>query len=229
VWAVVGFIVPYIPVGQQRKLVMGLHIPLCILCALAVTEVLRWLRASKRIEELRQASCFGFPLLRTGSLPGILLVCVVASPMLFIFNDITLLDVDRTVTIYQPFISRAELDAMRYLHDNSAPTDSVFAPPTFALFTPALAARPVYYGHWSETPDYVEKFRQWIAFIDHDTPEPVRADILRSSRAKYYVSLGKDTLPPEMFQTAYLTRVFAEGDVVVFRVKSSLPVFAMLK
>ena len=44
VWAVVGFVIPYIPVGQQRKLVMGLQIPLCILCAVAVTEALRVLR-----------------------------------------------------------------------------------------------------------------------------------------------------------------------------------------
>ncbi|MGB9620800.1 MAG: hypothetical protein ACPL7K_10330, partial [Armatimonadota bacterium] len=37
VWAVVGFVLPYIPIAQQRKLVMGLHIPLCMLCTCALS------------------------------------------------------------------------------------------------------------------------------------------------------------------------------------------------
>ncbi len=90
-----------------------------------------------------------------------------------------------------------------------------------------MADRPVYYGHWSETPDYSEKLGEWLAFINEDTPDPVRASILAATRAKYYVSVDSSTLPPQSFCEEYLIRVFEEGAVTVFRVKGRLPVYAM--
>src|SRR5262249_62262 len=46
VWAVVGFAVPYLPVSFQRKMVMGLHVPLALLashgCTLLAGAVGRW-------------------------------------------------------------------------------------------------------------------------------------------------------------------------------------------
>ena len=39
VWSVVGFAIPYIPMAQQRKLIMGLHIPLCILAAVVIARL----------------------------------------------------------------------------------------------------------------------------------------------------------------------------------------------
>ena len=60
---------------------------------------------------------------------------------------------------------------MRYLRKHSAPSDTIFAPPTFALFTPAFTGRPVYYGHWSETPDYSVKLMEWFGFFAKSTTD----------------------------------------------------------
>jgi hypothetical protein len=199
VWSVVGFAIPYIPVAQQRKLVMGLHIPLCILCAYLAAHVLSRFRRE---------------------IAGILfaLICLAASEsnLLFMSRDMGLLAAGGTVTHYTPYLTSDEMAAMRWLRENTKWNDTVYAAPTFALFVPALIGHQVYYGHWSETPGYAGKVVQWM-----DLSEAVRASelplgALRSVRAHYYV------LPfvPKAGASAgsSLRRVFTHGGIAIYEV-----------
>lgn len=171
VWAVVGFAVPYLPISQQRKLVMGLHVPLCILCAYALSYLL-----------LRLPGSLG----RMAVLA--VLIFSAGSNAAFVALDLKLLNRGQTVTRFAAYLSKPELDAMRYLRTHTGEDDSVLAPPGFSLFTPALAGRSVYYGHWSETPDYAGKFRQWIATADPNTPGGKGLAILLDSKSDYFVA-----------------------------------------
>jgi hypothetical protein len=95
----------------------------------------------------------------------------------------------------------------------------IFAPPTFALFTPAFTGKSVYYGHWSETPDYSEKISQWIGFTkqcEQAMPdlEPVRltgSDYLiieEQANQKCNLALKKLDLKP----------IFADEPVFVYNI-----------
>src|SRR5262249_19348159 len=42
VWGAVGFVLPYLPFTFQRKLVMGLHLPLAFLAAVGAVALARW-------------------------------------------------------------------------------------------------------------------------------------------------------------------------------------------
>lgn len=171
-WSVIGFVLPYIPVGQQRKLVMGLHIPLCILCAYALCRLLS--RLPKPLGRLLAVA--------------LMLACV-RSNVDFVANDIRLLQAGRTVTHYEPFVVSSATGAMGYLRDHAAVSDTVLAPPTLALFTPALAGIQVYYGHWSETPDYAGKLRRWASMESAPPGESAcpPSDLLRETGAVYLV------------------------------------------
>ena len=201
VWAVVGFVVPYLPVAQQRKLVMGLHIPLCMLCAYALSKLMiRLPRPAGR------GLLLAFLLFSTGSNIG------------FLSQDINLLSIGRTVTHYTPYISDCETAAMRRLRKDTDRRRSVFAPPTFALFTPALAGHRVYYGHWSETPEYAEKLREWMDFVNPDVPLARRERILVGAKAYYYVSTAAETRPPPDLVGRRLFRVYRAGNAEIYAV-----------
>ena len=203
VWAVIGFILPYIPIGQQRKLIMGLHIPLCILCAYALTYLLVRLKQS--------------------TARGLLLAAIIfttGSNVLFLSRDMSLLSIGETAPHYAAFISDAEIDAMRYLRDHATLNDIILAPPSFALFVPAIAGRQVYYGHWSETPYYSSKISAWAAYIDASTLPESRNEILRESGASYVVFLHPSggVYPKRQKVDGNLEVVFTQKSVLICRV-----------
>lgn len=208
VWSVVGFAVPYIPVAQQRKLVMGLHIPLCILCAVAVA----WL--------IERVPCAG----RRAAAIALIAIAGISN-LRFMADDMRMVTQGATAPGFSPFISCAELEAMRYLRDRLAASDSVLAPPGFALFAPAFAARPVYYGHWSETPDYGERLRRWMLTEDPSANAVVREAALAATRVAYVVRYlnEADTEPSaesEVLQPVFASGAPSGGRLVVYRVRA---------
>ena len=200
VWAVVGFAIPYAPIAQQRKLVMGLHIPLCILCAYALSRLLSRLSVSaSRIVLVA------------------VLVVVAVSNARFVGNDMKLLAEGKTVTHYTPYLQEQELAAMRYLRAHARPSDTIFAPPTFALFVPALTGRQVYYGHWSETPNYADKIARWAALADPNTSDDCWGYlVIDAIKAGYYVSENRATDPRPSLKP-WFVKTFESGDVRVYR------------
>jgi hypothetical protein len=201
VWAVIGFVIPYTPVGQQRKLVMGLHIPLCILCAYALNKL------AKRV-----------PARLAPGVACIVLLLVSQSNIRFLQQDIGLLTQGRTVTHYRPFLSRDELSAMRYLRSHAKMGETVLAEPTFSLFAPALAGCQVYYGHWSETPGYAGKMGEWGEFALGRAPAIERTGFLRDRGIRWYVDSGQGggASGPGI---GVLREVFGSGSVRVYRVE----------
>jgi hypothetical protein len=196
VWSVVGFLLPYIPVGQQRKLVMGLHIPLCILCAYALSHLVVRLSA-----DLRRL------------VPAAIVLLMFMSNARFMTEDIRLLGQGATAPHYIPFLSSAELDAMRFLRELPHRNATVLAPPTFALFTPALAGKQVYYGHWSETPDYGRKLREWSALADPELPADQHASYLAGTGALFLVWQGR---PPAFGDELSVHSLFSVQGVHVY-------------
>lgn len=201
VWSVVGFAVPYVPIAQQRKLVMGLHIPLCILCAYALSMLLSRLPGA-----LGRIVLVGIVLLMAGS------------NILFLANDSRLLGEGKTVTHYSPYMNDDQLAAMRYLRAHGKSGDSIYAPPDFALFAPAMTGMAVYYGHWSETPDYSGKLLDWAAGVEPKTLEGRGLVTLLRSRASYLVAYGESGYQVSDLARPYLRRVFDAGDVPADRI-----------
>lgn len=224
-WSVVGFAIPYIPIAQQRKLVMGLHIPLCILCAYALVAIVDAFRALKT-EERGLTSIWAPRVveLRIVLLSVLFWMFVLISPLNFIVTDVDLLNQGRTATIFSPYMADQSLAAMRYLRTHAKPTDTVYAPPDISLFTPAMTGLAVYYGHWSETPDYRGKLLHWAAGANRDTPEPEGLGILLESKSAYLVAWGDESAYQFSSEAkSKLANVFRaygkpEGSIAIYRV-----------
>ncbi len=179
---------------------MGLHIPLCILCAYALSRLLPKLPGT---------------LGRTVFLA--VLVLAAGSNAQFLARDMGMLATGDTAPHFVPYIHDSELRAMAYLRDHATARDSILAPPTFALFVPAFTGRQVYYGHWSETPDYAERRARWNSLGLGWTGPGYWLSVIRESGATYYVSEDRFFDPPASLNRR-LFRCFQSGDVRIYRV-----------
>ncbi len=204
VWSFIGFIVPYIPVAQQRKLIMGVHIPLCLIAAFGLHFIL-----------VRKREFFAKVALL------VFFVLVSISNLKFVARDVGLLTKNETVTTFAPYISLPVERALTYLRNEADANDVVLAPPDVAVLIPAVAGTRVYYGHWSETPDYKTRLAEWKSFYDSvEIGKPLFAPIAKS-RADYLFHYGieNQNLSQTPFEKKYLEEVFSDGVVYIYRVK----------
>ncbi|MCX6345205.1 MAG: hypothetical protein NT018_09020 [Armatimonadetes bacterium] len=204
VWSVVGFIIPYIPIGQQRKLIMGLHVPLCILCVIGLS----WLSA-RVPSELKRALFLLFIAFSMGS------------SVKFLANDANQVSIGLTAPGYAPYISDSELAAMLYLRNHAKPEDSILAPPTFALFIPAFTGHAVNYGHWSETPNYGDAVTRWRALGDTDLNYNAWFSLICESKSSYYVSDERQWDPRAEALRGNMSECFRDGAVRIYHIMSS--------
>lgn len=217
VWSVVGFLLPYAPVAQQRKLVMGLHIPLAILAVIAAAAVIRR---------------FGKVSMTVAAVG--LIAILIPSNLLFMSQDIKLLREGTTAPLYPAYLSDSDLAAMNWLRANTKPTDTVLATRELAVFVPAVSGNQVYFGHWSETPGFSEHLREWMTFLDSATPESYRARFLRDTGVRYVVypshpegqtialGNGQSIRVFDLGTASYVKKVFESGGTAVYEVRREL-------
>ncbi len=136
-WAVATLVIIYIPFSLQRRLIIGLHIPLCILAALGLR---RWLAAGLKPRYQR--------LLATGvvtmGLLGTLFVWSI--PLLMAFQPPA--ESPSTALL---FMRREEMAAFGWLREHTTPRQVVLASPRVGLFIPPQTGTHVFYGHPLET------------------------------------------------------------------------------
>jgi hypothetical protein len=178
VWAVVGFAVPYLPVSFQRKMVMGLHVPLALLaaqgCALLAGVLRRWCWRDRAI----------------GAVLTGLVVLTSLSNVRYPIRDLGHAMVNQASTgIHPVFWPDTEYAAMRWLGRATDERSVVLSSTITGCMIPAVAGRAVYAGHWGETPDFTGRFNEVWAFFRWDWPSSTRAAFLRA-RGITHVYLG---------------------------------------
>ncbi|MCL4298926.1 MAG: hypothetical protein KJ077_24530 [Anaerolineae bacterium] len=137
-WAATSLILLYLPFDLQRRLITGLHLPLCILAAIGL---LRWLPSIGF--SLNQRRSFATVVVIVGAL-GTLFVW--ALPLLAIRQS-----PDTSETTALLFIRREEAAAFAWLRENATPGDVVLASPRVGLFIPGQTGMRIFYGHPFET------------------------------------------------------------------------------
>lgn len=216
-WSIGGFVAAYLPFAFQRKMLMGEHIPLCLLAGVGAA----WL--THRLTPAMQAAVLA--LLVAVSFP---------SNGLFLLRDIHHLEDNHSETGMQPYLPDSAYWAYTWIRQNLRPRqDAVLAFPTLAAEIPGAADRVVWVGHWAETPNYGRKIRALSYFAEAETPNAERVAFLRSLPADYLLypnnvsQLGVSS-PDGVFhpfadfvhQTPpYLQPVYQNKDFTVFRIR----------
>jgi hypothetical protein len=224
IWFVVATSAAYLPVPWQRKLLMGAHLPICLLAGIG-------------LDAIAQKLSGDFP--KIAMLFGVLLTT--PSNILYLLADIGRLESNTGTTAQRPYLSDDEAKAMAYLRDNGGESDAVLVAHDPASikrypgrFQPhlsgAIAATGhiVYNGHWSETLAYPKKDLAAFRFFRADSSDDERVALLRDNKIVYVVYLNalaagpvSDDYTPvawtENRQPSYLTPVYLGSEVTIYR------------
>ncbi len=214
-WAVGGLLVCYLPFAFQRKMLMGEHIPLCLLAGVGAA----WLA-----EKLR-------PPARNWVLAG-LVGLALPSNALFLVRDFRHLQHNRSETHLPPFLSVALIDVYHWLHAHTPPNAAVVGFPGLCTALPGEAGRAVWAGHWAETPSYGAKDAEFADAFDAAAADSDRRAFLKSTGAQFLFypnDLSKATFKRHgMLHTfvelsaappPYLTEVYKNDEFTVYRIQ----------
>jgi len=154
-WAITTVALVYLPFNLQRRLITGLHVPLCILAAMGLV---RWLNNRRRS---RQVIALVIALSAVGTLFGwsLPLAAALQSP-------------EQSYPASLLFIRSDEQAAFDWLRGHSTPDTVVLASPRVGMFLPGQTGARAYYGHPFETIAAATKRAQAEAFFRGEIAAP---------------------------------------------------------
>jgi hypothetical protein len=190
VWILVTLPLLYAPFPLQRRLSLGLHVPIGILAAIGLTEIVRakWPRRA----------LIGVTLLTS------------------IFIELALFGgaAARDPRIY---LTTNEMAALNWLQTNASRDAVVLASPELGGFIPAFAGQRVVYGHPYETVEAEVREQQVKDFFAGAIDQ---ARMIGDHAVTYIVVGPREQkLGTLDLQGLPLEEVFTAGDVIVYRVK----------
>ena len=188
----------YVPFALQRRFITGLHVPLAILAAMGLEQVV-WGRVRPR----RQALATGLFIALT-SLTNVL---------------VPLVTVGGVAAGRAPLVmTQGEASACTWLAQNTAWTETVLAPVESGQFIPAWAGNRVVYGHPFETIDAEAKEGQVSLFYSLDATAAQRRDLLERYRVHYVLFPGNE---PEVNAVELgLLPVWSQNGAALYRVEA---------
>jgi alpha-1,6-mannosyltransferase len=160
----------YVPFALQRRFITGLHVPLVLLAAMGIEQVL-WPRLAAGWRGMVTGLILGAGALTTLFVPlvAVLGVAQGGNPLV---------------------MSEDEAAAYAWLAENTVWTDTVLAPVASGQFVPAWAGNRVVYGHPFETIDAEEKRAEVDRFYDPGTTPAERRALLERYRVRLVLSLS---------------------------------------
>jgi hypothetical protein len=164
-WAGVTLVGMYLPLPLQRRLSLGLGVPLGLLAGMG------WWRVVRPRVGVR----------RRGLLQGLVVTFCTLTPVFLVL--MTLL----AALAGEPwfYLSEGEWATLEWLRDEGQPDAVVLCAPQMGLFVPAWAGQPVVYGHPFETVDAERRKAQVEAFWAGDMDPAEREVFLQENRVGY--------------------------------------------
>jgi hypothetical protein len=207
----------YAPVffNLQRRMIEGVHAPLCVLAAVGLNDgLLPIVRRSRLAGWLARR---GYPRSRFRRLVGSLVLAFTVPSTVYLLVSLSL----GAAGGYGPlYYSRDEVEAVRWLSEHGGPDDTVLASYEVSGYIPAHIGQRVFWGHWAESIHLPQKRAEAEAFYSASALD--RPEFL----ARYgivYVFHGPRERAMGDFDPAlagYLEPVFRQGDVAIYRVEA---------
>lgn len=205
VWIIVSTILIYFPVDFQRRMVEGLFIPLGIITAMGVVYI--W-------DKLSQAR-------------GAFIKQTILYTVLIIFLPITNIQIlGQDIYIYKSkkelpyYIPANEMEAMLWLHDETASDVVILSGEYMGNFIPAYTLRRVYIGHGPQTLDLERKLKEVNNFYGGRYSDIQIQNLLYEGNISYVFASSSELAYGSVDLSAkeYLTLVFSNQSVEIYEV-----------
>lgn len=228
-WVVATIIVLLIPVSFQRKMIEGLHLPLCILAGLAVS----WL-ASLITTNLRLQGKHKHAMERL-----VLTVCAVTvfcipSNALFVSQCLQSVKTnnEQLLRVLQPpiYLDPPIAQAMQWLGHNAGRDDVMVSSSLMGSYIPTYCPAKVWIGHWAETLHFQDRLRDLDAIFGTTNPEALLAALRQRGISLVFCSQWEQALAPgepngrwQQAADEVLQKVYDENGVRIYRVPRAGP------
>jgi hypothetical protein len=160
-WVGVTLVGMYLPLPLQRRLSLGLGVPLGLLAGVGW-----WRTVRPRIKARRR-----------GLAQGLLVAFCALTPLFLIVGHLA--------TVSDFYLSDGEWAALKWLRDEGRPDAVVLCSPRMGLLVPAWAGQPVVYGHPFETVDAEERKAQAEAYWAGEMSAEELKAFLQENRVGY--------------------------------------------
>ncbi len=142
VWTLVSFVLVYLPFNFQRRLIMGIQIPLVILGSIPLFKLVTPLKGRRVINSLPKLIVLGYVLL---------ILC--GTNINHLGNTFLMLKKGN----YPWYLEKKTVEAIKWLDKNSDSQEVVFASYETGNFIPRFSRHKAFIGHWDQTINLVEK------------------------------------------------------------------------
>jgi len=213
-WVTSTGVLLYLPFTLQRRMIEGLHIPLCVLATVGLFEYL--LPATMNAGWLhRFANWRGYG--KDGLRRLVVFSVTVATfpSNLYLLSAATIPALQHDAALYY---RHGEIEAVDWLGKNTDPTDTVLASYEIGRLIPARSGHRVFMGHCIETVEVERKRLLAESFFQDSTTDSARLDLLAQYGIKY-VFHGPAERQLGAFDPSavpYLRRVYNGSAVAVY-------------
>ncbi|MCP5094589.1 MAG: hypothetical protein GY943_03440, partial [Chloroflexi bacterium] len=219
-WIILVALLLYAPLRPQRRFVQGIHVPLSILAAMSVQQVVIPTLTQTKIWQRIAA----LPRYTTPKMVRLLLMIFLL--VMSISNLYLWADVIRTAVIIQPdplFRPVDEADAIDWLREASKETAVTIGSYQTGNYIASQTGMPVMLGHWAETAHIEEKTAVVAQFYANDTDDTWRQEIIKQYNINY-VWFGSREKALGNFQPetkSYLDSIYKNETITIYEVQQS--------
>ena len=168
-WALIQFLLVYAPFPFQRRLFLGLHIPLAIISSWGIL----WFYKTHQS-----------PLARL-----LIIICFLLLPVTTLVNTKQLVDAytdPKTRHLY--YINSAYIEAMNWLHTHAQPEEVVVAHAFIANILPGFSGRFVFFGHKIQTYRFSEKMKEYQEIEQSNNDMLLKNYLLKNNISYIFIS-----------------------------------------
>ncbi|MFH1073646.1 MAG: hypothetical protein V1752_01020 [Candidatus Firestonebacteria bacterium] len=206
IWIIAILAASYLPVRFQRRMILGLHVPIAILAVKYFFECL-----IPKLKQLRPLKT-----LKPGVIFTVLIVLTVPTNVRYIYDCYS----DMKVNIYNYNIFKDDVSALRWLEANTSKKDAVIASRIIGMYIPAWSGNKVYAGHYDQTVNYTLKIQNIKVFFEGKTDNNTIEAFLKSNRIDYvyFGPFEKIIGKPDFGKMPFLKKAYSQGTVDIYRI-----------
>lgn len=218
IWIFTAALLLYSPLNPQRRFIQGVHVPLALLAAAGLVQIVlpRW-QNGRLWQKL-----IAHPRYETAKLRRFVIMIFLL--LMSLSNIYLWVDVSRIAALTQPdlfFRPAAEATTIDWLRENVAETAVVLGSYQTGNYVAAQAGQRVMLGHWAETVDFVGKETAVAQFFSSSTSHNWRQALLAQFDVAYvWFGPREQALGAFDPETApYLTPVYQNQSIILYAVQ----------
>ncbi len=198
IWSVLGLLLVYLPIGLQRRFMMGLYVPLVGLATLGIEQL------GHETKRYRLFSSF---------------VLLLALPTNLIILTTSYVGVNtHNKNIY---LIEEEHEILSWIEGNTEPDALILSSPEMGLFIPAYTGRRVIYGHPFETVNADEEELNTLSFFHGEWNDAQMWEFIENRGIDYIFYGPREKLIGNIHKFLGWEPGFKSGSVSIYEIENS--------